>query len=113
MRKLLILSFATMLAACGNEPASEPATTDATGGIPGPYPATVSGGVAYSFPLENDSGTIKLGLYEYEGAAILVSTATYDAKGLDSEDDVEVTLSVTPLDRARCGGDEPQCFEGK
>lgn len=102
------------LGACGDE-ATADASGDATsqGGIPGPYPATVSGGVAYSYPLDDDGGTIKLGLYEYEGAAILVSAATYDAKGLDDEDDPEVTLVVTPVDKARCGGEEPQCFEGK
>ena len=116
MRKFVIMGLALALAACGGNGAdSDAAAGDeaATGGIPGPYPATVTGSVAYSFPLEDDSGTIKLGLYEYEGAAILVSESTYDAKGMDSEDDVEVTLSVSPVPVERCGGEEPQCFEGK
>ena len=113
MRATLPMMLALSLCACGGDEPASPAGASARGGIPGPYPATVSGGIAYSYPLEDDSGTIKLGLYEYEGAAILVSAATWDAKGLDEEDDPEVTLEVTPIDRARCGGDEPQCFEGR
>lgn len=120
--RTLILPFvaAGVLAACGGD-ASAPAdggsdagAVSVAGGIEGPFPKAVTGTVAYSFPLDDDSGEVKLALLEYEEAAILVSDATYDAKGLDTEDDVEVTLTVTPLPVERCGeGDELQCFEGR
>ena len=121
MRALAWFAATTLaLAGCGGDapaPAAAASGADAEsveGGIDGPYPKTVTGTIAYSFPLEDDSGEIKLALLEYEEAAIIVSDATYDAKGMDSEDDVEVTLTVTPIDDERCGeGDELQCFEGK
>lgn len=115
MRRLAIVFLAMAVTACGGSEADADSAsgTEAARGIPGPYPATVTGSIAYSLPLEDDDATIRLGLYEYEGAAILISAATYDAKGLDEGDDVEVTLSVTPVPVERCGGEEPQCFEGK
>jgi hypothetical protein len=121
MRALASAALALALAGCGGEAPAPVADVEAdadavsvAGGIDGPFPKAVTGTVAYSYPLDDDSGEVKLALLEYEEAAILISGATYDAKGMDTEDDVEVTLTVTPVDVERCGeGDELQCFEGR
>jgi hypothetical protein len=109
--------LAVMLSACsgGGEAAGDGGQAggeSVAGGIDGPFPKTVTGTVGYSFPLEDDSGDIELGLLEFDHAEILVSDAVYAAKGMD-EEDAEVTLSLTPLPKARCGDEAVQCFRGE
>jgi len=78
--------------------------------ITGPFPKTVEGTIGYSFPLEDGTGRVKLGLLEYDHAAILVSAETYDSKGMQ-EDDAEVSLTLEPLPVEQCG-EVRQCFKG-
>lgn len=101
------------LAACGGESDNGPAdgSEDLGPTVPGPFPAKVSGTLSYSFPLEDGTGRIKLGLLEYDRAAILISQQTYDAKGLGEEDDPEVHLTVEPTSGAACEPEE-QCLKG-
>jgi hypothetical protein len=102
------------LVACsgGTEDAAASGEAAAPGKLEGPYPKTVTGTIGYSFPLEDGSGDIELGLFEYDDAEIIVTEAVYTAKGMD-EEDAEVTLSVTPIDLARCGEGAKQCFKGE
>ena len=113
MKKFLpCLALSAALAACGGDSSGD---TQGDSGesqtIPGPFPAKVRGTIGYSFPLEDGSGRIKLGLLEYERAAILISGRTYDAQGLDEEDDPEVGLTVKPTRSEHCDA-EGQCLEG-
>lgn len=97
-----------LLAGCTKKGAETPAGESR---LNGPYPTTVRGTIGYSYPLEDDSGRIKLGLLEYENAAIIVSAQTYDEKGMEA-DDAEVSLMIEPLPKDACGGEEAQCFKG-
>lgn len=104
-----------MIAACSKEaPESssveEVDSADVESGISGPFPKTIRGTVGSSYPLEDGSGHIYLSLLEYDNAAIIVSTETYDAKGME-EDDAEVSLQIEPMSSDQCG-DVEQCFRG-
>ena len=109
----IVLLAGAALAACGGESGADAAEASAESRptIPGPFPAKVRGTISYSFPLEDGSDRIKLGLLEYDSAAILISTATYDAQGLDEEDEPEVALTVEPTTSSECDADE-QCLKG-
>ena len=100
------------MAGCSGEPAGAPshAGKKTADEISGPYPKTIKGTIGYSFPLEDGSGNIKLGLLAYDRVAIIVSTETYDAKGMEA-DDAEVTLTIEPTASKHCDKDE-QCFKG-
>lgn len=98
----------TLLSGCSGDTAGDEA---AEGGVAGPYPATITGTICSSWPLDDGSGRIRLDLCELENAGVLVSEATYDAKGME-EDDVEFDLSVSPIDAAECGDDVAACYEG-
>ena len=106
----MVLLAGAALAACGAESGSD-AAAESRPTIPGPFPAKVRGTISYSVPLEDGSDRIKLGLLEYDRAAILISKATYDAQGLDDEDDPEVALTVEPTTTGECDADE-QCLKG-
>lgn len=111
---------ALLLAACsgGGDGAADAGDEAAAGGeavaggIDGPFPKTVTGTIGYSFPVEDGSGDIELGLLEFDRAEILVSDSTYASKGMD-EEDAEVTLSLTPLPKEKCGEEAVQCFRGE
>ena len=108
----VVLLAGAALAACGGGlGGTEDSTESSRPTIPGPFPAKVRGTIGYSFPLEDGSGRIKLGLLEYDRAAILISMATYEAKGLGDEDDPEVALTVEPTSSSECDADE-QCLKG-
>jgi hypothetical protein len=101
-----------VLAGCSKEP---PDNASAGGGevkgeISGPFPKTVRGTIGSSYPLDDGTGRVHLSLLEYENAAIIVSTETYDEKGME-EDDAEVTLTIEPISSEQCG-DAGQCFKG-
>jgi hypothetical protein len=101
-----------LLAGCsGGGSDADDSSAAAAKGITGPFPQTVQGTIGSSYPLEDGSGLIRLDLLEYEHASILVTEATYQAKGME-EDDAEVTLSVEPLPKEKCGDDAEQCFKG-
>lgn len=113
MRGILYCFVAiALLTACSQEQTEDYAAgnEEGKGEISGPFPKTVQGTIGYSYPLEDGSGKIKLGLLEFEGAAIIVSGETYDAKGMD-KDDAEVSLTIEPLTSDQCSNDEP-CFTG-
>ena len=111
MRKYLYgFLVIALLAGCSKEAPENPSTDGGEGGISGPFPKTVRGTIGFSYPLDDGSGRIKLDLLEYGGAAIIVSSDTYDAKGMD-EDDVEVSLSIEPISPEECGN-KGQCFKG-
>ncbi len=99
---------AAMLAACSG--GGSDAEGEAGGGIGGPFPKTIEGTIGYSYPLEDGSGRVLLGLLEYDNAVIIVSAETYDAKGME-EEDAEFSLDVEPLSGKECG-DAEQCFRG-
>lgn len=101
------LFVVALLTGCTKKPA-EPAAQE--GPLAGPYPRTVRGTIGSSYPLEDDSGRIKLLLLEYDNAAILVSAQTYDEKGMEA-DDAEVSLMIEPLPKEQCG-DAAKCFKG-
>ena len=108
--------FATcvLLSACGAGPGGDSADSGGEGAkrVAGPFPAQVHGTIGYSFPLEDGSGRIKLGLLEYGAAAILVAGEVYDSKRLDEEDDPEADFTVTPIESPHCYAEE-QCLEGR
>lgn len=101
-----------LLSGCSSEPSEESAVggKKVDGQIAGPFPKTITGTIGYSYPLEDGSGRIKLGLLAYDDAEIIISADTYDAKGMN-EDDVEVSLTIEPIASEQCG-DEKQCFKG-
>lgn len=109
-RNLLSIACVTLLAAgCSN---AGPEATDVEGGVAGPFPATVSGTIDSSWPMDDDSGRIQLLLLEYPNAAFLVSEATYEDKGM-GEEEAEITLTVEPVPAAACGDATLQCLEGR
>jgi hypothetical protein len=101
-----------VLAGCSQEPPDSPSIAggEVKGEISGPFPKTVRGTIGSSYPLDDGTGRIHLSLLEYENAAIIVSTETYNAKGME-EDDAEVSLTIEPISSEQCG-DEGQCFKG-
>jgi len=107
---LAVLSACSKEAPEGSSAGSEPVEEGVEGAINGPFPKTIRGTIGHSYPLEDESGNIYLGLLEYESAGIIVSPETYDAKGM-AEDDAEVSLSIEPTSPEQCG-DVAQCFKG-
>jgi hypothetical protein len=110
-RRLPVLGICALLSACGAADSTDPAA-DGAERVAGPFPARVHGTIGYSFPLEDGSRRIKLGLLEYGGAAIIVAGDVYDAKKLDDEDEPEVDFTVSPIESPHCDADE-QCLEGR
>jgi hypothetical protein len=115
-RYLSVIVVAAALSACSKEaPVSAPgeprsAVEAASAEITGPFPKTIRGTIGHSYPLEDGSGNIFLGLLEYENAGIIVSSSTFESKGM-TEDDAEVSLSIEPLGSGQCG-EAAQCFKG-
>ena len=115
-KHLYAILVVAVLSACSKEaPVNTSTESDdgdegVAGEISGPFPKTIRGTIGYSYPLEDGSGNIHLGLLEYDSAGIIVSSETYDAKGMD-EDDAEVSLSIEPISSEQCG-DVAQCFRG-
>jgi len=109
------IALAVACAGCARDRAPVAGNVDDDGQrseiVPGPFPVQVTGTIGYSFPLEDGSGRIKLGLLEYDRAAIVVSAASYDEHGMD-EEDAEVTLTVEPLASDQCRAEE-QCLAGR
>ncbi|HEX4869773.1 MAG TPA: hypothetical protein VFV15_03495 [Moraxellaceae bacterium] len=103
-RPLFALALLPLLAACSRTPEV------AEGTVPGPFPKSVTGTIGSSYPVGEDGGPIKLSLLEFDKTAIIVSAATYEAKGMQ-EDDAEITLTVEPLPAEQCG-DAAQCLRG-
>ena len=105
-----------LLAACssGSDDArGEGGEADSSAMIEGPFPKTITGALGYSFPHEDGSGDIELGLLEHDHAAFILSSSVYAAKGLEEEDDVDVTLTISPLPAERCAPEVRQCFKGE
>lgn len=116
MRMTIAILALTLLAACSGrsgDAGGDAAEADSGAMIEGPFPKTITGNLGYSFPHEDGSGDIELGLLEHDHAAFILTSAAYDAKGLDEEDEAELTLTITPLPAARCSPDAKQCFQAE
>lgn len=110
-KHLLVFLAMALLVGCSKEPSEDSSASgsEAEGVISGPFPKTIRGTIGSSYPLEDGTGRIILFLLEYDHAAVIVSSETYDAKGME-EDDVEVSLTIEPVSSDECEAE--QCFKG-